>query len=88
MSSPLKYKWYTPDEYLDKSILRLLSKVINSSSFAPLLAIIGGIQANEALKLILNLGESIQGKLLLVDALNMEFNEAILTKDPSCPVCN
>ena len=56
--------------------------------FAPLLAIIGGIQANEALKLILNLGESIQGKLLLVDALNMEFNEAILTKDPSCPVCN
>ena len=56
--------------------------------FAPLLAIIGGIQANEALKLILNLGESIQGKLLLVDALNMEFNEAILTKDPTCPVCN
>ena len=56
--------------------------------FAPLLGIVGSIQANEALKLILNLGESIQGKLLLVDALNMEFNEAILTKDPSCPVCN
>ena len=56
--------------------------------FAPLLAIIGGIQANEALKLILNLGESIQGKLLLIDALNMEFNEVFLNKDPSCPVCN
>ena len=56
--------------------------------FAPLLGIVGSIQANEALKLILNLGESIQGKLLLIDALNMEFNEVFLNKDPSCPVCN
>tara|TARA_B100001250_G_scaffold388111_1_gene386106 strand:- start:80 stop:820 length:741 start_codon:yes stop_codon:yes gene_type:complete len=56
--------------------------------FAPLLGIVGSIQANEALKLILNLGESIQGKLLLIDALNMEFNEIFLNKDPSCPICN
>ena len=56
--------------------------------FAPLLGIVGSIQANEALKLILNLGESIEGKLLLIDALNMEFNEVFLKKDPSCPVCN
>ena len=56
--------------------------------FAPLLGIVGSIQANEALKLILNLGENIQGKLLLIDALNMEFNEVFLNKDPSCPICN
>jgi len=56
--------------------------------FAPLLGIVGSIQANEALKLVLNLGESIQGKLLLIDALNMQFNEVFLNKDPFCPICN
>ena len=56
--------------------------------FAPLLGIIGSIQANEALKVILDIGATVQGKLLLVDALNMEFNEAVLKKDPKCPVCN
>ena len=56
--------------------------------FPPLLGIVGSIQANEALKLILNLGNVIQGKLLLIDALRMEFREAILKKDPSCPICN
>lgn len=56
--------------------------------FPPLLGIIGSIQANEALKLLLNLGTNIQGKLLLIDALNMEFKEAILKKDPCCPICN
>ena len=56
--------------------------------FAPLFGIIGSIQANEALKVILDTGATVQGKLLLVDALNMEFNEAVLKKDPECPVCN
>ena len=56
--------------------------------FAPLLGIVGSIQANEALKLILNLGESMQGKLLLIDALNMQFKEVFLNKDPFCPICN
>ena len=56
--------------------------------FAPLLGIIGSIQANEALKVILDIGATVQGKLLLVDALRMEFNEAVLKKDPECPVCN
>lgn len=56
--------------------------------FAPLLGIIGSIQANETLKLLIGIGESLQGRLILFDALNMEWNEAILNKDPSCPVCN
>ncbi len=55
---------------------------------APLLGIIGSIQANETLKLIMNIGESLQGRLLLIDALHMEINEAILKKDSKCPVCN
>lgn len=55
---------------------------------APLLGIIGSIQANETLKLIMGIGETLQGKLLLLDSLNMEWNQALLKKDPNCPVCS
>ena len=54
---------------------------------APLLGIIGSIQANETLKLIMGIGETLQGKLLLLDSLYMDMNQAILKKDPACPVC-
>ncbi len=55
---------------------------------APLLGIIGSIQANETLKILMNIGETLQGKLLLLDALHMDWNQATLKKDPQCPVCN
>ena len=55
---------------------------------APLLGIIGSIQANETLKLLMGIGETLQGKLLLLDVLHMDWNQAILKKDPACPVCN
>lgn len=55
---------------------------------APLLGIVGSIQANETMKLIMGIGETLQGKLLLLDSLYMEWNQAILKKDPKCPVCN
>src|SRR5947208_17178092 len=49
--------------------------------------IIGVIQATEALKLIMNVGEPLIGRLLLVDALGMKFRELKLRKNPDCPVC-
>jgi molybdopterin/thiamine biosynthesis adenylyltransferase/molybdopterin converting factor small subunit len=49
--------------------------------------IIGCIQAIETIKLILNLGDSLAGRLLLFDALAMEFREVKLRRDPECPVC-
>jgi sulfur-carrier protein adenylyltransferase/sulfurtransferase len=49
--------------------------------------IIGSLQANEALKLALGIGESLVGRLLLFDALSAEFNEVKLRRDPGCPVC-
>jgi adenylyltransferase/sulfurtransferase len=49
--------------------------------------IIGTIQANEAVKVILGLGKPLIGRLLLFDALAMEFREVRLRKDPECPVC-
>lgn len=55
---------------------------------APLLGIIGSIQANEAMKLIMGIGESLAGRLLLLDAMTMEINTAKLNKDPKCPTCD
>ncbi len=55
---------------------------------APLLGIIGSIQANETLKLLMRIGDTLQGKLMLLDVLHMDWSQAILKKDPACPVCN
>ena len=49
--------------------------------------LVGVIQATETIKLILGKGESLVGRLLLVDALNMRFRELKLRKNPECPVC-
>ena len=49
--------------------------------------LIGVIQATEAIKLILGIGEPLIGRLLLVDALKMRFRELKLCKNPECPVC-
>ncbi len=49
--------------------------------------LVGVIQATETIKLILGQGESLAGRLLLVDALGMKFRELKLRKNPECPVC-
>jgi sulfur-carrier protein adenylyltransferase/sulfurtransferase len=49
--------------------------------------IIGVIQATEAIKLILGIGEPLIGRFLIYDALKMRFRELKLRKDPDCPVC-
>jgi len=49
--------------------------------------IVGSIQANEALKLAIGIGEPLVGRLLLFDALAPSFTEIKLRRDPSCPVC-
>jgi molybdopterin/thiamine biosynthesis adenylyltransferase len=59
----------------------------NNGVFAPLVGMIGTTQAAEALKLILNIGESLQGRLLLLDALSMQWREIKLKKDAHCRVC-
>jgi adenylyltransferase/sulfurtransferase len=48
---------------------------------------IGAIQATETIKLILGIGESLIGRLMIYDALSMSFDEVRLRKDPNCPVC-
>lgn len=55
--------------------------------FSPLVGMIGTTQAAEALKLLMGIGESLQGRLLLLDALAMEWRTIKLRKDVACAVC-
>lgn len=55
--------------------------------FAPLVGMIGTAQAAEALKILLGIGQTMQGRLLLLDALSAEWRTIRLKKDPSCKVC-
>lgn len=55
--------------------------------FAPLVGIIGAMQAAEALKLIAGVGSSLSGRLLLLDAATMEWRSVRLKRDPACAVC-
>jgi len=52
-----------------------------------LTGVIGSVQAIEALKLILGIGETLASRLLLFDALTMEFRQVKLRRDPKCPLC-
>ena len=49
--------------------------------------LIGTIQATEAIKLVLGVGRTLAGRLLLLDALTMEFRTMTVERDPACPVC-
>lgn len=58
-----------------------------SGVFAPLVGIIGAMQAAEGLKLLAAVGEPLVGRLLLLDARRMEWRTLGLRPDPDCPVC-
>jgi adenylyltransferase/sulfurtransferase len=55
--------------------------------FAPLVGIVGATQAAEALKLIAGVGATLAGRLLLLDALAMQWREVRVPRDAECPVC-
>jgi molybdopterin-synthase adenylyltransferase len=56
--------------------------------FAPITGIVGAVQAAEALKLVIGCGESLAGRLLLLDGLAMEWRSIAVPRDPGCPVCS
>jgi len=72
---------YRPDQNLTETCTQ-------SGILAPLVGIIGSMQALEAIKLLLGMGETLSSRLLLLDALNMEWYKVKLTKRPHCPVCH
>jgi molybdopterin/thiamine biosynthesis adenylyltransferase len=55
--------------------------------FAPLVGIIGSMQAAEALKVVAGIGESLAGRLLLLDARNMEWSSIKFARNAACSVC-
>jgi molybdopterin/thiamine biosynthesis adenylyltransferase len=56
--------------------------------FAPLVGIIGAMQAAEALKLIIGFGRSLNGRLLMLDGRAMEWSEIRMPRNHDCPVCD
>lgn len=56
--------------------------------FAPLVGIIGSMQAAEALKLLAGVGQSLAGRLLMLDGRAMEWNEVRIPRNTNCPVCS
>ena len=56
--------------------------------FAPLTGIVGAMQAAEALKVAAGIGKTLTGRLLLLDALSMDWRTVRFGKDPDCPICS
>jgi len=71
--------------YQDKGELQ--QSCSETGVLSPLLGIIGSIQAVETVKLIAEVGQSLAGRLLILDAATMQWREIRLKPNPSCPIC-
>jgi len=60
---------------------------VTTGILSPLTGVIGSLQAIEAVKLLLGIGSALTGRLLLFDAMKMQWREVALRKNPQCPVC-
>ncbi|MBN2701402.1 MAG: molybdopterin-synthase adenylyltransferase MoeB [Methylothermaceae bacterium] len=65
----------------------LAERCTEAGVIAPLTGIVGSIQALEAIKVLLEIGRPLTGRLLLLDGLTMEWNCLTLTRHPDCPTC-
>lgn len=72
---------FAPDDSFQETLCATLGV------FAPLVGIIGTIQAAEALKLLSGAGKTLSGRLLMLDGRHMEFSELRLPRNPDCVVC-
>nr|WP_275440607.1 molybdopterin-synthase adenylyltransferase MoeB [Vibrio sp. Of7-15] len=61
---------------------------VEAGIMAPVVGIIGAVQALETIKVIANMGQTISGKLLMLDAMSMSWREMKLPKQPKCSVCS
>ena len=59
----------------------------NNGVLSPLVGIVGAIQATETLKVLTGAGRTLAGRLLLIDAMTLEFRTLSLPADPACPIC-
>lgn len=61
---------------------------VEAGVMAPLVGVVGSLQAMEALRLLTHYGSSVAGKLLMYDAMTLQFREMKVAKDPACEVCS
>jgi molybdopterin synthase sulfurylase MoeB len=61
---------------------------VEAGVLAPVVGIVGAIQATEVIKYFTQLGQGLRAKVLLIDAMTMEFRQMKLLKNPQCPVCS
>ncbi|MBB1073887.1 molybdopterin-synthase adenylyltransferase MoeB [Rhodoferax sp. 4810] len=80
-ASPCYACVFPPDETLEET------RCATMGVFAPLVGIIGTLQAAEALKLIGSIGQTLTGRLLMLDGRSMSFTEVRIGRNPACPVC-
>lgn len=84
-NSPCYHCLYPQQAEMDDSVYETCS---NNGVIAPLVGVLGSMQALETLKILLKLGEVLSGRLLLFDALTMQWRNLKLSRDPACPVCS
>ena len=80
-SSPCYACVFPPDQAFEETACATLGV------FAPLVGIIGAMQASEALRLLAGVGTSLAGRLQMLDGRTMEWNELKVPRNPACPVC-
>ncbi len=80
-TSPCYACVFPPDAALEET------RCATMGVFAPLVGIIGSMQAAEALKLLSGAGQALTGRLLMLDGRSMEFTELRLAREAQCPVC-
>src|SRR5512140_3735557 len=81
-NSPCYACLFAPDEAFEET------RCATMGVFAPLVGIIGAMQAAEALKLLSGAGSSLAGRLQMLDARSMEWNEVRIPRRVDCPVCS
>ncbi|MGQ8815395.1 molybdopterin-synthase adenylyltransferase MoeB [Serratia sp. NA_13] len=91
MEGQLSVFTYQADEPCYRCLSRLFGDnaltCVEAGVMAPLVGTIGTLQAIEAIKLLTQYGQPLTGKLLMFDAMSMQFREMKLPKDPQCKVC-
>jgi len=81
-ASPCYACVFPPDQELEETRCAVMGV------FAPLVGIIGAMQASEALRLLAGVGRSLAGRLQMLDGRGMEWSELRVNRNPQCPVCS
>lgn len=82
---------YQPNQPCYRCLSRLFGSealtCVEAGVMSPLVGMVGTMQAMEAIKVLTGFGTPLSGRLLMIDAMTMQFREMKLPRDPACPVC-